>query len=615
MSRRFTIALLILTLTALLVRVGVCWELAGADSQVSRPAESTDMATYMDLSNRVSNGEFKGPFYYQPFYYAVFLPLAKMPFGSGPWPVMLAQAALGAVTVWLVGVSAGLLAGRKAALTAAVLTAFSQILILYVPYHLIATLQAFWVALILYLSLRAVASGGAARWAVLGGVLACGVLTRGNLWFFVPGVALLAVRTGFHRSMFTGRDFKAASRSLRTWWPALALMVMIALPQIPFAWWNTLANGRLSGPSTAAGAVLALGNTPEAPPGGRNPGEGPGPMEYPETYSFWTGGEDRMSIPARIATWAWREPLAVAELFFRKALLFWDSREIPNNIAVEWQGEMSDWLKVSGFVSTGVIAALGLAGTLLASTSKKLRLWIPVYFIAAYWLATLAFYNLARFRVPAVPLLAVMGGFFVSKLITALRRGERRFTIKRFAPPFVLGAFTVFLAYDLYRFNLEPTVLGWARPYGTRVETPGGGVMVLDHGPRTFGAWRGLPIKSGVMIQKRFIIPSGQSEGTMTTLSVPLFWATPGRTEVVLNGKETVSVTADSPGKRTLSITSPIPEKGVYIVEFPEVDGELYLLGDFQRDYGRTLIDGRKVPCELVARVRTVDHAGKDKRK
>jgi hypothetical protein len=50
-----------------------------------------------------------------------------------------------------------------------------------------------------------------------------------------------------------------------------AVGVFLAV-ESPFIIYNSIQLGRLSGPSTAADAVLALGNTPEAPPGGRDPG-------------------------------------------------------------------------------------------------------------------------------------------------------------------------------------------------------------------------------------------------------------------------------------------------------------------------------------------------------
>jgi hypothetical protein len=45
--------------------------------------------------------------------------------------------------------------------------------------------------------------------------------------------------------------------------------------------------------------------------------------------------------------WAKSEPLAFLELSFRKALLYWDAKEIPNNIAVEYNGAKARYGKPS----------------------------------------------------------------------------------------------------------------------------------------------------------------------------------------------------------------------------------------------------------------------------
>jgi hypothetical protein len=73
-----------------------------------------------------------------------------------------------------------------------------------------------------------------------------------------------------------------------------------------------------------------LGNTPESPPGGRNPGYA-GPMEYPPTYGMWMNKSNRqkITVPQRIINWFIEQPAAYLELSFRKLLLFWDYREIP----------------------------------------------------------------------------------------------------------------------------------------------------------------------------------------------------------------------------------------------------------------------------------------------
>ncbi len=97
-----------------------------------------------------------------------------------------------AATVYLTGLCGALIWNRHAGILAAAATAFSSILILYTPFHLIATLQAFWIVLLLFMALKAIKSGNLFYWGLCGLIAGCGILTRGNIWFMVPGMALAA---------------------------------------------------------------------------------------------------------------------------------------------------------------------------------------------------------------------------------------------------------------------------------------------------------------------------------------------------------------------------------------------------------------------------------------
>jgi hypothetical protein len=186
--KHFYILLIILAGAGFLLRVQVCRELSGSDIQVSCPSVGTDMATYKELSERIMKGEYGEAFYYQPFYYAVFLPVVHKILGQGLWPVMAVQSFLSALTVFLAGLCAAKLWGKRAGVVTASLVAFSSVLVLYTPYHLIETLQAFWLTVIFYSFLLSWRSGKTFHWAVTGFLVSLSILTRGNIWFFVPGL-------------------------------------------------------------------------------------------------------------------------------------------------------------------------------------------------------------------------------------------------------------------------------------------------------------------------------------------------------------------------------------------------------------------------------------------
>ncbi len=609
-------ALAALVAVGVLIRLQVCRELLAADVQVARPSGLTDMHTYKVMSEQLLRGEFEGEFYYQPFYYAVFLTTLKRLFGLGPWPVMAAQAVLSALTAWLAGLTAARLWGRAAGLAAALTCTFSAMLIFYVPYHLLEILQAFWVTLIAYLGVEALRRGTWQRWTALGLVVGMAILTRGNLWILVPG---LLVAAAWREARTDGADDGAVPSPRQLPWHRIILtlslmLAAIILVQVPFAWRNSRLRGRLTGPSTAAGAVLGLGNTPEAPPGGREPGTGPGPMEYPRTYQAWGQELGQASVAARILGWARREPGAFLELQWRKLLLYWDAGEIPNNIAWEHQGVRSPTLQRCGIVSTGLLMALALASAIplaLRIFRRGLRCLpsaltahpgrhLLLYLLLAYWLATAAFYILARFRVPSIPLFAIFAGGSVATVALRLRR-RRWGALAGRSLPTVLGALLfVNLGYAAYRHGLESRILRLVRPDGTRTALAAGGVMVLDHGPMSFGGWMPVAVSDGVAFEKRFVLDPADLPGKTARLVLPILWEIPGKAVVQVNGID-AGLHHDKPGMEEAEIPVPIPEDGRILLRFSDIDAKILLAVDRQRHYGRTRIGGEDPGAELVS--------------
>lgn len=284
-------------------------------------------------------------------------------------------------------------------------TAISTPLLLNTPYHQNETLQTFNLMLLFYLALRACECWNLKRWAAVGAVTGIAILTRGNINFFLPGLLAALIWAGRQHKAGPGRIAAAAGL-----FAAMALLV-----QLPFALHNTRVTGKLSGPSTAADAVLALGNSPEAPAGGRDPELPAGPMEYPEAYGrMMNRAENGIGVPAQMFEWMRREPAAFFELQLRKLLLFWDWREIPNNVSLLGPGGGAESSLILRWLLPGrslVLLPLGLAGFVLAAVRayrrRDVRLWLLVYCAAAYWAATALFYILSRFRAPILPLVAV----------------------------------------------------------------------------------------------------------------------------------------------------------------------------------------------------------------
>ncbi len=580
---------------ALLLRLGVWAELGamnGGHNSVYTPSVFTDLATYMKLGREIAAGEYSGPFYYQPFYYAVFLPVCYWLSGGSIGFVIFIQSLLGAGTSWFAGLAAARLFGRTAGMVAAGFVAISTPLLLYTPFHQNETLQAFNLTLLFYLSLRACECWTLRRWSAVGLVAGIAILTRGNIVLFLPGIVAAAAWSGLRRKVRLPRV--AAGCAL--------LLAAAYLVQMPFIIHNTRETGKLSGPSTAADAVLALGNSPEAPAGGRNPGLPAGPMEYPEAYSrmMALAGEG-VSVPEQMFEMMCREPGAFFELQFRKLLLFWDYREIPNNVSLYGEGEASRILRWLLPGRSLVLLPFGLAGLVLAVVRayrrREVKLWLLIYFVAIYWAATALFYILSRFRAPILPLVAVAAGGFAAWFLRRWRHApeKRRQLLLYGGGVFIAMFWIVSSSYDFYRTRLESSLARWFRPDGVEVKF-GGTPYRLDHGPMTFGGWEMVEMKPGLKLDKQFANFTAPGEVEWTVLT-----GKPGRIRYRVNGVLR-TYQAEKPGfvKLRFPVT---PRNGGFSIEIVGFTGEHWLFYDAQRDYGRSELGGAPLAGEWIMRL------------
>ncbi|MDD4816388.1 MAG: hypothetical protein PHI85_00270 [Victivallaceae bacterium] len=570
MKRRDIVVSGSIVVAALLLRIVAAVQLASGAAAVYRPSQATDMATYWELSGKILSGGFSGEFYYQPFYYAVWLPALRFVWDSIDM-VIAAQIATGTLTVLLVVLTGRLIGGRAVGWVSGALCAVCTPLLLYTPFLIIANIQALWMALIAWLGVRLLKNGGTWNYWLLSLTVGTAILTRGNAWYIFPVLVLLFLfRWSWRRAFF------AAAGSL----------LVILIVQLPFIWHNTAVRGIPTGPSTAAGQVMALGNTPEAPPGGRDFNGMAGPMEYPDSWQRWMAEADSRPVVSQILAWAGREPLGFAELQFRKLLMFWDWRDIPNNVALFGEGASSYVVKL--FFVPGIIIALALAemlsGWRRAAARRRGDWFFLLLLICGYWFATAAFYNLSRFRAPLFPILSVFAGMFA---VAAVRRFSlcRRGFYLTMAPALLTGVFFAFAGYDFYSENCENAVIRVARPSGVT-----DGNVIRDNGPFSFGGWSELKVKSGDRLVKRLAGCDGV--GGVVTLNV------------VPNGGRRLPLSVALADGAVYSgvdkLTFPVADCGKIEIKVVANPGGSGLIVDLHRDYGRTEVNGRPSAGELV---------------
>ncbi|MCF7853695.1 MAG: glycosyltransferase family 39 protein [Candidatus Pacebacteria bacterium] len=608
----FRALLLGICLLGFVLRLWFCLEQRNAPA-VRAPLSVTDMATYNKLADDILNGQIPTTFYYQPFYYAVFIPAVRILLGNLSLAVSLAQAVLGACTIWLIGMLGARLFGRRTGIFAAIALAMAQFHIFYTPFALLAVLLAFLLTLLTYLTLSAAKNPTLWRWGLVGLVAGLTTLTRGNMILLVPGILILLLWTYRHR-------FRALA-------PCLPLfLALFYLPQLPFAIHNYQATGRWTGPSTAQDAVLALGNTPEAPPGI------PGAMYYPPTYRAWmkeasAPGEDRVPVRQNIVQWIRREPLAFAELKFRMLLLYWNQWEIPNNVYI---GQYADSavLNLPFLLRFGIIGTLGLTGmTVWMPRSRRYpRRLLAYWIVLAHCGATLVFYVLARFRLPMVPILCVFAGAAAEELIRCAEAyQDRRPFAKRllvWLGTTTAAACLVYAGFETYRVHLEPYVVAHARPHGVLAEMEDTW-RLFDHSAPVLGRWQLQPIpEQGLRVRKDFNIPPliAEHEALLQGIRFPVVLPQGGNVTIGAYlahrelGRRTSLMAPRSQVQwveltiKPVRITAPGLLR-LNILCRTQSNGETYTIVDLGRRYGRTEMvraDGEELSVTGECAVETV---------
>ena len=594
-TRRFFITLGLLVLAGVVIRLIVSAQLIRADTFVYAPPPETDQATYLTLSEEIISGKIPEQFYYQPFYYSVFLPAARLVFRSDAWSAALAQTLCSAFIIWLAGLIGAMLKGRTAGLIAGFFAAFTLLLILYVPYALLEIQQCLHITLLIYLLLRCLRKDSLLLRAAAGLVLACAILSRGNAWCFLP-VILLVFEIVRRR-----RKEELRTVLLR----GGVFLLCVILPQLPFAVRNSAFKGCLTGPSTAGPAVLALGNTPEAPPRG---------LEYPETYEYWMAHQEERSVPGRILDWAFAEPAAFLEFQIRKFCYFWDAEDVPNNISMQYNGRKSAFLATVPLISSGMLMMFFLAGFLLSFRDLFRRKDLLVLYSAVflYACATAAFYILARFRVPAYGLIAAGCGVFPVSFLHAVRRKDWRGLLIFKGGALGIAAAAVFLLCPVYAASYEPAVMRLLRPHGVCLIRSETARDLQDTGPRVMG-YAGFALKNGITVTKSFSAEDGFAADT-ARLRFFFVSAEPADFYMSINGAEPehVHVRPGTQGYFYTSLPHPAPPDRTFRIVFGGLSREVvFLAADPARNYGRTAMGEGLMPFEAAIRLLLEKNGGK----
>lgn len=357
----------------------------------------------------------KGPLY------AYFLALNQVAMGQGPPSIIsarLLQLAMGAVTCGFIYLLGRRVFGNAAGLVAGLMAAAYSPMVFEDGELLDTAVATFLATAFLLVALGALDQPTRRRWVGCGLLLGLAGLTRPNLLLLVLwSLVLLAIWDRQQRPL----------RQRIAWaWPfALAVVLLI----VPITIRNYAVTGHLVPIANNGGINFYTGNNPEA--------DGYSPIPAGVVWEraqyqvldavpamFMHGITD---MPKAEAYWIreglafWREHTGEAlALLVKKAYLYWNAYEIPNNVSYQWGRQHASVLRALPvtFAALGPLALLGFA----MRAWRGRREWALTAFVALQMLGVIAFFICGRYRMPALPVLFAFSGSAVVDVVAMPRK-------------------------------------------------------------------------------------------------------------------------------------------------------------------------------------------------
>lgn len=370
---------------------------------------SVDERMYHEWALAIHGGDWlgdsvflNGPLY--PYLLALFYGL----FGTSPAAAKAAQCVLGALSCVLVWAIARRLFDTRAALLASAMTAVYGMLVFYEGTLVVANLQVFLALLILLAVVRAIERPGVVAWLGAGALVGFSAIARPNVLLFGAAIALwlpLALRERLPRARRVAMVVAFAGGA--------------ALTVLPVTLRNYAVGGDFVLVTHAGGLNFFVGNNPDASGVFRVPRIFPraladDPWEQRATFEAYAErASGRELTPSEVSDF-WRargldyirgHPGQWLRLELRKLALSVNAHE-PWNIRSYTLTRDFSWVLRLPLLSFGALAPLALLG--IALTWRDWRRLVPLYAMLGTVLATLlVFFVLARYRMPAVPVLAI----------------------------------------------------------------------------------------------------------------------------------------------------------------------------------------------------------------
>jgi tetratricopeptide (TPR) repeat protein/4-amino-4-deoxy-L-arabinose transferase-like glycosyltransferase len=378
-----------------------------------------DSKFYDNWARQIAGGDwighevfFMGPLY--PYFLAFLYKIA----GPGLLSVKVVQGIVGGFTAGGVFLLGKAVFNRTAGIIAGLLAAFYVPFIFYDSAILLPVLATFLNTFMLYFLIRGVTSGQP-RHLFAAGLLA-GLSAAGNASI----LAFAAVAALF---VFFGAGDRKGLRAR----PALLFIAGIALIVLPITVRNAVVGHDFVPLTSNAGLNLYIGNNENATGAYVKP-EGLDVYTDPAGKTIAAEASGRDLKPSEVSSW-WAgragrfiesHPGRFAANLARKVFFFWSVYEVPQIEHLPFEKRYSGLLRIPS-PSYGIICPLGIVGIILSFRRKKAAKLLAL-FIFTYSITIIAFFVVARYRLPMVPALMVLGAYSVVRLVDAAVKSRWR---------------------------------------------------------------------------------------------------------------------------------------------------------------------------------------------
>jgi tetratricopeptide (TPR) repeat protein len=460
MSKRFGLGLLAIGIAALALRLA---HVAALGDTPLLAVLIGDGRQYDRWAQRIAGGDWIGTgVYYQAPLYPYLLGLLYTVAGHDVAVVRLLQTLGGSLSCVLLGVAGRRFFNDRTGLIAAGLLAVYPPAIFFD-----ALIQKSSLDLLLMTGLLALVGGFLSRphrgW-VLGMGLTLGllVLNRENAALLYPVLALWLVYTtsGVTPEVHLGSDSRGR---------VIALTAAVAVVLLPVGVRNYAAGGEFALTTSQLGTNFYIGNHAKAGGSYESLLEGRGDAEYEQIDATRLAEQarGRTLSPGEVSRyWLSRgaqdiaaDPIRWLGLMGRKLLLTINAIEAVDTESIETHADYSWVLRVLRWLDFGVILPLGVLGAWLTRAAWR-RLAILYAMFGTLVVSVAAFYVVARYRFPLVPIVLLFAGAGVSSvgragLGRATHRRALRSAVPLVAAAAVIGNLPLTLAsHDDTRLNI-----------------------------------------------------------------------------------------------------------------------------------------------------------------